>query len=105
MPVEYVNTADLPDLGVQWLDSASTIIDFHTGYTFTIRIGREGETALVTKTTGITGAATSPNIVIVWAAGELAVLPKGTYVLQIEARTGGKDRILSHSIIILTAVT
>jgi hypothetical protein len=72
--------ADLPDLDGTWKDSEGRVIDL-TEYTFVeLRIGDEGKPALLTKTAGVTFAATDPNVTVAWDAGELAVLvPLVTY--------------------------
>jgi hypothetical protein len=86
------------------LDSNNNIIDFSTGYTFVVKVGVPGSAALLTKSAGITGAATAPNVVVAWTANELAVTP-GTYSLDIIATTAGKDRIQSTPITIDQVVT
>ena len=48
-----------------------------------------GRVAL-TKTDGITGAATTPNVIVQWAPGELADLAPGIYTFQLAAT--GRDR-------------
>jgi hypothetical protein len=72
--------ADLPDLDGTWKDSEGRVIDL-TEYTFVeLRIGDEGKPALLTKTSGVTFAATDPNVTVAWDAGELAALvPLVTY--------------------------
>lgn len=90
----YFKGADLPDLLWALEDSLEQIIDF-TGYTFVVKVGPEGSTtSSFTKTTGITGTATDPNITVAWATtGELSTLAAGRYTIQLVATAGGKDRI------------
>lgn len=91
---EYIQGAELGNMPVTWTDENGTLLDFSSGYTFTLKIGRRGETAIVTKTSGMTGAATDPNLTVAWATtGELNLLTDpGTYVLQIEAKRSSDDR-------------
>lgn len=96
MAVEYAQGSDLPDLGLVWKDTAGTLINFSDGWTFEAKIGRLGEAAQFVKSTGITGAATSPNVLVQWATtGELNALDPGTYTLQLAAtRTAdGRTRL------------
>jgi hypothetical protein len=104
MALVYYRGAELPDAEITWLDSSNNIIDFSSGYTFVAKLGTPGSTALLTKSSGITGAATAPNVLIAWTANELALTP-GTYSLDIIATTGGKDRIQSTPITITQVVT
>lgn len=104
----YVIGAELGDLGISWYDTDGTLIDFSSGYTFTVKVGVRGSAALFTKTTGITGAATAPNVTVAWAtSGELNALSTGQYALQVTARqtSSGKDRIQQGRISIVKAVT
>lgn len=78
-----------------WLTTPDgTLVDLTT-LALTVIVSRHGKT-LLTKTTGLTGAAGegveptgTPNLVIAWAPDELN-LPAGTYDLRIEARAGGQ---------------
>jgi hypothetical protein len=91
----YTIGDELPSIGIDWYANG-VLIDFSTGYTWRLRIGR-GDTAAVEKTTGITGAATSPNVTIDWVEGELDDLDGGlTYTAQLRARrtSDDKDRTL-----------
>lgn len=93
MAVEYAQGSDLPDLGLVWRDTAGHLIDFSDGWTFEAKVGRLGETAQFSKTSGISGAATSPNVIIEWAtSGELNTLPPGTYTLQLAATRSADAR-------------
>lgn len=104
---EYIQGAELDDMPVTWTDDDGTLYDYSTGYTFTLKIGRPGEAAVFTKTSGMTGAATAPNLNVVWATtGELNSLEPGTYTLQIAARRtlDDRDRFMQDSITIVEAV-
>ncbi len=106
MAIEYEAEAELPSVEITWRDSAGNLIDFSTGWTFTARVGQTGQAAAVTKTTGITGAATAPNIVIAWSPAELDGLAPGTYSLRVLARqtATNKDRTQSTTLTIVPAV-
>lgn len=98
--ISYIKGAELPPVPLRLLDSAGTALALASGWTFTVKIGHPGETALYTKTTGIVGSTpapgdtTSPNLVISWTAGELDALPVDRYRLQLQARNGSdQDRI------------
>jgi hypothetical protein len=90
----YSTTTELPTYPITWTDSTGTVIDFATGWTFTLKLGFPGRPAVLTKTTGITGAATAPNVTVAWVVDEFAELDPGTYVLELVARhtSSGKDR-------------
>lgn len=105
MPVEYYQGAELPDVALTWTDEVTGLIDFSSSWTFTLRVGHSGEVALLEKTAGITGAATAPNVIIAWAAGELDVLAPDTYDADIEAKNvSGKDRKRRFTFTLLPAV-
>lgn len=111
MSVQYVATAERPSLDIWWFDRTSTLIDFSSGYTFSLKIGTPGSAALLTKTTNITGAAGAgtaptgtPNVVVAWAAGDLD-LTDGTYDAELTATTSSLDRVLRFQITILQAIT
>jgi hypothetical protein len=95
--LEYSQHAEDPQPGVWWTTRANALIDY-TGYTFTLKI-HNSTTTVLTKTTGITGAAGSgtpptgtPNIAIQWAVDELLNIPAGEYTMELTPRTGGRDR-------------
>ena len=81
---KYHTTSERPAI-TYWYRVNRTLIDFSTGYTFTVVVTTlDGETTLITKTSGITGAAGSgtetdgtPNLTVTWGAGELAALTAG----------------------------
>lgn len=105
----YVLGAELGDLAITWYDTDGTLIDFSSGWTFQVKVGVTGQAALVTKTTGITGAATAPNVTVAWAAtGDLNdITTAGTYTVQVRAtRTAdSKVRTQQGNITLLAAVT
>jgi hypothetical protein len=103
VPLQYYRTAELPATRIWWRDAQRTLVPMSTAAGFTVKVGRVGETAMLTKTTGVTGAAGSgtstestgsPNVQITWASSELNLTP-GRWTLQVTARfTGSKDRVL-----------
>jgi hypothetical protein len=77
--------AELPDIGITWYqEDGVTLYNFSAGWTFAVRIGNPGATALVTPTAA--GAATAPNIVITFAAAALDSIPAGSYHLDVTPR-------------------
>lgn len=75
---EYHYRADqeLEAMALAWSDRDDALIDFSNGWTPTVKVAAESapNTVLVTKTTGITLAATSPNYLIDWTAAEITAL-------------------------------
>lgn len=97
--LRYHSTAERPSVSMWLKDDDGSLIDFSTGYTFTFKIGITGNTAVLTKTTGIVGAVGSgseptgtPNVTIAWGTGELAITP-GDYSWQLIATNAGADRL------------
>jgi hypothetical protein len=88
----YMTNQEYPSITLTWKNSNDEVINFSSGYTWTVILARGGEAA-VTKTTGVVGASTAPNVTINWAAGELDIA-EGTYELVVVARDGAnKDRV------------
>lgn len=107
MSVSYKQGAELPDLTFEWKDSTGALIDFSSGYTFSLKLGKPGQTATLTKTTGITGAATSPNITVAWStSAELNTLAGGVYTLELVATrvSDSKQRYLTDSLTLQPAI-
>ena len=99
--IQYHKTAERPALELWLIDDDGALIDFSTGYTFALKVGNVGSTALLTKTSGIAGAVGAgeeptgtPNVVVSWTAGELNLTP-GSYAAQLTATTAGLDRIFT----------
>lgn len=111
MTLRYHTTAERPGVSMWLFDDDGTLIDFSSGYTFELKIGTPGSTALLTKTSGITGATGAgieptgtPNITVAWGSGELDLTP-GTYDWQLTATTASADRIFKGTIIISQVIT
>lgn len=109
-PLRYHQGAERPALKLWLLDDDGSLIDFSTGYTFELKVGLAGQVALLTKTTGIVGAAGAgveptgtPNVTVSWAAAELAITV-GAYSWQLKATTGGLDRYFSGVFHVLAAL-
>lgn len=110
MSLRYTRTAERPSLQLWLEDDDGTLIDFSSGYTFTFKIGARGETALLTKTSGITGAigagtepTGTPNVTIAWAAGDLDITP-GAYRWQLTATTSALDRVFAGQFLIIDTI-
>ena len=95
--LSYAAHAEDPAVGVWWTDRTGTLIDYSSGYTFEAVV-TDGVTALLSKTSGITGAAGAgtaptgtPNIVITWGSGELNLTP-GEYTLELTPTSDGRQR-------------
>lgn len=108
MTIHYPTAAaSLPDVEFTWNDADGNAIDFSTGWSFKMTIGRPPNPAVITKTSGIVGSAAVPNLTVVWAPSELASLTPGVWYFQITASYGpqaGKARILTGSIRIDQAI-
>mgnify|MGYP003543996023 CR=1 FL=1 len=107
----YHRTAERPALHLWLLDDDGDLTDMSSGYTFSLKVGTAGSTALLTKTTNITGAAGAgteptgtPNVVGTWTAGELDLTP-GTYAWQLTCTSSSLDRVFAGSISILNTIT
>lgn len=112
MSIIMARTASAPSAGLWLTNSAGALVDLSTGYTFTVKIGSPGSTALLTKSAGITGAvgagvspSGTPNLVIAWTAGELSAIPAGRYQLAVTATSGGLPRIWFTDIQLVDTVT
>lgn len=103
----YVQGAALPDLAIRWTDAAGNVIDFSTGYSFTVRVGKQGKPAEVEKTDGVEGAATDPNLTISWDAGELDPLTPGIWTVEIIATrdSDSRPRVMTTPISVLAGVS
>jgi hypothetical protein len=104
----YVQGADLPDLAITWQDKSGAVIPFATGYTFTLKVGKPGDVAQLTKTTGFVGANSAPNVTIAWApTGELNQIPPGTYTADLIATraSDGKQRVFRFVLPVHPAIT
>jgi len=104
----YTQGAELPDAALTWKDSAKAIIDFSSGHTFVLKIGARGAAATITKSAGITGAASAPNITVTWAtSAELNTLAVGSHEADLIAtRTSdSKQRVMPLVISITPPIT
>lgn len=109
--LQYHTTAERPSVSMWLQDDDGSLIDFSTGYTFSLKVGTPGSAAVLTKTTGIVGAAGAgveptgtPNITVAWSTGELAISP-GIYTWQLTATSGGTDRLFEGTIRIDPVIT
>jgi hypothetical protein len=105
----YYKGAELPDLHLTWEDEDGGVINFAAGWTFSVKVAREGSTtAAFSKSSGITGSASAPNVVIAWAtSGELSTLAPGRYIVQVVATrsSDSKDRYFQGPLEIRSSIT
>jgi hypothetical protein len=108
----YYKDQELPALAFNWYDSTGALIDFSTGWTFTVKLCASATPNVVafSKPTGVTGTATLPNVVVDWTTTDFATLTADTtYNVVVYARrtSDSKDRVFnpgaSPQITILTA--
>jgi len=111
MSLRINKLAEAPSVALWWVDDDGDLIDFSSGYTFTLKLGQRGQAAELTKTTGITGALGTgtepsgvPNVTVAWSAGELADVTPGLYEFELTARTGSSDRVLEDTIWVTDSV-
>lgn len=113
--LSYHITADRPAAKLWLRDDDGTLIDFSSGYTWAFKVGETGSAALLTKTSGITGAAGSgseptgtPNCTITWTAGEIAastVVAGNGYPFQLTATTSSLDRVFEGLFVVKAVIT
>ena len=91
--VTFYNDQELPTTDLIWTKPDGTsLYDFSSGWTFSLRLARvtAPATTLLLKTTGITGASTSPNLSIAWSTSDWSGLEASTngtkYVGAVYAR-------------------
>jgi hypothetical protein len=90
--ITYRKDAELPSLTLAWYDSSGNLIDFSSDYTFELKlISKKTGAAELTKTNGIIGSATKPNIVVAWSSGDLNKTP-GQYSVRLKATNIMGDR-------------
>lgn len=81
----YADRED-PSWKVGWYDGEGVLRDFSVGFTFRLEfLSTRNERLIHTKTDGIAGADTEPNVVTSWAVGELASLAGHKYKLRLVA--------------------
>lgn len=91
--------ASLPDAAYCWVDNNGDVLDFSSGWTFSLKIGRFPGPALVTKTDGFTGQAIAPNLIVEWDPDELSVLTPGYWTIQMTATyTDSRQRIMTGTL-------
>lgn len=87
----YADRED-PPWSVEWRDGQGVIRDFSGPYAFRVEfLTTRTKRIFYTKTDGIAGADTSPNIVVSWAVGELAD-KVGKFKLRLVAKNTVTDR-------------
>jgi hypothetical protein len=92
--VVYRSIDEDPGIAYEWRDRDGSLLDLSTA-TFSMAISPLEGGTVTDKTSGIVGAATSPNLVITWAEGELATLGVGTYTFLVTATVATRERTLN----------
>lgn len=88
----YLANQDSPGIQIIWTDGNGNLIDFSTS-TMTVRLVDANGDVVLNKTLGVVGTATSPNVTITWAPGDLDLTP-GDYQLYVFGRdTQDRDRV------------
>ena len=97
----YNDGALLPNAHLTALDDTDTVIDLSSGYTFAATLYDPSGSSAHTQSSGITGAATAPNITIAWTSG-FASLAANRYTLRVVATltSGSKPRIFETELVI-----
>lgn len=88
----YTKGHELPSVGLTWLDDDDHVVNFSGGWTFTLTVGTPGRTAEHEKISGLIGAATAPNLTIIWSENELDDVDAGTHRGQLTAHHADGDR-------------
>jgi hypothetical protein len=74
-PYPYQADQEIPSIPLEAKDRDGNLYDFSTGWTFTAKFCLEGTLVIAhTKSTGIVGAATSPNLIVSPAVADWAAL-------------------------------
>ena len=93
--------AQLPNAHLTVLDDTSTVVDFSSGYTFVVSvIDADTDTVAHTQSTGVTGAATEPNLTVAWTSGFTSVTA-GRYRLKVVATISSKPRIAVFDLVVV----
>jgi hypothetical protein len=103
MTLTYDAGERLPDAHLTIYDDTSTLIDLSSGYTFSASLTNVlTDTVAHTQSTGIAGAATSPNVTIAWTSG-FANITAGHYELKVTGtRTSdSKLRIWTFPLVVI----
>lgn len=110
-PITYYKNAEAPSLRLWWFGDDGDLVDLSTVSAWSLKVGQYGDTAVLTKTSGITGAAGSgtdptgtPNVTIAWSAGELNITA-GHYALQLTATTASGPRVLTAPFRVYDTIT
>ena len=76
MSFDYRKDQEGPAIGVNWAASDGSIYAFASGWTFAAKVCAVSAptTIIVTKSSGITGADTYPNVSIAWSASDFSTL-------------------------------
>lgn len=102
--ITYEQGAVRPDLVVRdWVNESNVLIDCSGATGFSLKIGKRGQAAVLTKTTGIVGSAANPQITVQWAAGELDFTPEW-YKIQITMTKDGVPRVFTEDLILKARV-
>jgi hypothetical protein len=97
--LRYTKGDELEPIELTWPQPNGQPYNFTTGWTFIARIGNPAVAAVFQKVgpTGFTGAATFPNLIIDWAAGDLDSVPAGSYHLDVKAHLTATNQDITHT--------
>lgn len=101
--VKIRSGSELPDREISWLDDTGQLIDFSTGWEFSLRIGTLAKAPLLTKIIGIVGDDTDPNVTISFEEDELDSLPSGLHIAELVANniSSSQDRSMTFWVLVL----
>lgn len=63
-----------PATAISWLAADGQPLDLSTGYTFAVRLVDDTGVVRATVSSGITGAATAPNVLVPWDGVDLSAV-------------------------------
>jgi hypothetical protein len=96
--IQYWKGSELPAIAITRYDPNGSLYNFSSGWTFTARVGTPGLPAVATGT--VTGAATSPNMLVDFAIAQFDSVAQGTYHLEVTPRFTGTSKDLTPNVLL-----